>query len=318
MSSTPPLGRTVGSSDVAPILGLSPYSSPWQVWGRLVGLTEYDSRGSDATRRGVMLEPYVLERYAAERGVELAPGPPIGQPGIAHPRLPWAHARPDAFATQHGRRWVVEAKTARRLDEVDGWGPHGSAAVPDHYRCQAIWLMACTELERVELAAFGLADDAWRVYAIDRDLEVEHAVLEAVAAWHERHVVGAVMPDEVDTSDECRRVLNLLWPESAGPTEATQEALELLDELRRTEAHLAHHDTQRSLMRARLRVLLGAHDELVDADGRRLATCRISRPARRVDLDALRREAPDLVERHTHPTEPRRMLRLSPPAREQQ
>ena len=64
---------TIGSSSIASILGLSPWSSPWDVWARMHGLTE--STSSLATARGHILEPAIGMHYADLNNVSIEKGP---------------------------------------------------------------------------------------------------------------------------------------------------------------------------------------------------------------------------------------------------
>jgi len=185
------VSTTIGSSDVARILGLSPWGTPWETWSRLHGLTSYSSHDTPAQARGRMLEPALLIRYAQEVGVPVMPGPPLGEPGWAGPE-PWMHARPDGWVPGGEQMtrpaWLVEAKTARYLDEGHGWGPEGTDQVPQHYLVQCVWQMACCDVDRCDLVAFGMASDDFRIYRIARDVAVERAVVNRCRAWYQRHV----------------------------------------------------------------------------------------------------------------------------------
>ncbi|MCC7542473.1 MAG: YqaJ viral recombinase family protein [Deltaproteobacteria bacterium] len=174
---------TVGSSDVAPILGLSPWREPVEVWAQLVGLLP--RYGSDATaeqRRGHIIEPALVGHYARTRGVELVPGPPITEPPIVAPDG-WRACRPDA--TTPDRRLVVEAKTTRRWD---GWGPEGSDGVPVHYAAQVAWQLSVMDAEAGALIAYCPMDDEVRVYDIRRNRALEERLVARVRAWMEAHV----------------------------------------------------------------------------------------------------------------------------------
>ena len=56
--------KTIGGSDVAAILGLSPWRSPLDVW-REKTLGEADQRDTPAMQAGVRFEPVILGRYLA-------------------------------------------------------------------------------------------------------------------------------------------------------------------------------------------------------------------------------------------------------------
>lgn len=66
----------IGGSDAPAVLGLSPFSSPLQLWAEKRGLLE-PSVETEAMRWGRVLEPLVADRYAEETGRQLSPAHPF-------------------------------------------------------------------------------------------------------------------------------------------------------------------------------------------------------------------------------------------------
>jgi putative phage-type endonuclease len=60
----------LGASDMAAVMGVSPYKTPYQLWAEKTGMTPEQKVG-DAARRGVILEDAVGQYYEQERGVKL-------------------------------------------------------------------------------------------------------------------------------------------------------------------------------------------------------------------------------------------------------
>lgn len=304
---------TVGSSDVAAILGLSPWAGPWDAWSRLTGLVpRYDATDTKSQARGRMFEPAILTRYALEQGLGVMPGPPIGAPPLVGPE-PWMHARPDGWAhpvvfpvSPDMADRAVEAKSARKFD-VDDWGPPGTDEVPSWYAVQVVWILAVTGLDRCDLAAYSAIDDDWRVYHIARDRGIEGRVVARVRAWVERHVVGGA-PPEVDGTEACHRVLARRWTASHRDHQAMAEEAELIARALRLRATIADLEGELSESVARLQARMGDADTLV-LDGDRVATWRARNGARRVDLERLRLELPDVANKYTIAGQPGRTWR---------
>ncbi len=138
---------TMGSSEAATALGLSPWGDPWDLVSRLRGWTTYSDRDTPAMARGRMMEPALLTRYAMDTGSAVRPGPSIDEAPIAGPE-PWMHARPDGWRYRRepadDSQWdasyepqlCLEVKTSRKLDPEHGWGPPGTDQVPAHYLIQ--------------------------------------------------------------------------------------------------------------------------------------------------------------------------------------
>src|SRR4051812_37548397 len=78
----------VGGSDLAAILGLSPWQSPFSLWHQKRGDTEPDIQEKPQLEWGTRLEPVIVQAWAEkhpEYRVNYAPGATY-----AHPDYPWA------------------------------------------------------------------------------------------------------------------------------------------------------------------------------------------------------------------------------------
>lgn len=98
----------IGGSDMAGILGLSPWSTPLSIYARVVAALEGRTPEGAALpyqERGNALERAVLEVYAQKTGARLLPGPKL-----VHPDMPFLRASLDSRAERAGVI-VVDAKT---------------------------------------------------------------------------------------------------------------------------------------------------------------------------------------------------------------
>jgi predicted phage-related endonuclease len=98
----------IGGSDMAGILGLSPWSTPLSIYARVVAAQEGRTPEGAALpyqERGNALERAVLEVYAQKTGARLLPGPKL-----VHPDMPFLRASLDSRAERAGVI-VVDAKT---------------------------------------------------------------------------------------------------------------------------------------------------------------------------------------------------------------
>lgn len=208
----------IGGSDVAGILGLSPWASAFSVWWSKV--RELEDEDSPVQLRGRLLEDAVLQWAKAELGT-LVRGVPV-----VHPELEWARGTPDGWVSEDEG---LEAKTVRWFDEEEGWGPDGSAEVPLHYRIQCVWYMAITGATSWRLAAFATIQEDWRIYRLESDPEVADRILEVAGKWWKDHVLAEV-PPELDTTSAATAYLRERYGDhSDAILPATAEDLELLE-----------------------------------------------------------------------------------------
>ena len=292
---------TIGSSSIGAILGLSPWSSPWDVWARAHGLTE--SSSSAATQRGHILEPAIGAHYAHLNNVQIEKGPEYEAAPIIGPEE-WMHARPDFFVKSEDGRWLLEIKSTRKFDHK--WGMSGSNGVPPYYAAQCIWQMAVTDDERCDLAAFATMNDEYRCFKIHRDSSVESKMIDYVRDWYDRHIREG-KPPEVDGSTACSRSLAKLFEQESKefiePSEAHLDLAMELKEVRRMSAEL---DDKKRMLENKIK------DEIGTAYGiSGVATWSQSKPRSRFDRASFEADHPDLAKNYVKIGEPTRTFRFS-------
>lgn len=125
----------IGGSEVAAVLGLSPYESRFSLWHRKTGQVG-PVEETPVMEWGKRLEPVILDKFREEHPeLQVVPSATY-----SHPDRPWQIANPDAECESTGDvpEAIVEVKTAR---VADGWGEPGSDEVPVYYRVQCLWYL---------------------------------------------------------------------------------------------------------------------------------------------------------------------------------
>lgn len=176
--------NAIGASDVAAILGVSPWQSAWDVWADKTGRLS-DWAGNEATRLGTHFERAVLD-VAEEKLGELR-----RNIRICHESLPIA-ATLDAQCVQTLR--PVEAKTTGLAGPVYGdWGAEGTDEVPQNYLVQVHAQLLCTKADLAYL--FGLLPGRGVVqYEIQRSDKLCDQLANILNDWWQKHVVKDVEP----------------------------------------------------------------------------------------------------------------------------
>jgi putative phage-type endonuclease len=135
----------LGGSEIAAVLGLSPYESHLSLWWRKKGWAgpkHGDAAGEQLMDWGKRLEPVVYARFL--EGEDNAQHVWRYNPGsFVHPDRPWHLCSPDAI--RHDGAEIVEIKTVQ--NELD-WGEEGTDQIPIYYRTQCIWYMAALGARR--------------------------------------------------------------------------------------------------------------------------------------------------------------------------
>ncbi|HEX5567415.1 MAG TPA: YqaJ viral recombinase family protein [Streptomyces sp.] len=182
----------VGGSEIAAVLGISPYESPFSLWHRKrgnVGPVEE----TEETYWGKAHEPAICNRFA-ELHPELTVVP---SPTYAATGRPWHIVNPDRLAiTADGEVEVVEAKTAR--DDI-GWGTEGTDEIPVHYKAQVRWYCAALAARRAHVAVL-IAGSEYREYVVEPDPADEVLMLDRAKAFLDSLTAGTPPPIDGHTA----------------------------------------------------------------------------------------------------------------------
>jgi putative phage-type endonuclease len=195
----------ITASEIAVVMGLSPYESPFALYHRKRG--DLERAGDNVEMRvGRHFESLVCEMFAEQHPEFIVGGD--GRSLYAHPGRPWQMATPDRLVWErdNDRFWpaadfqnvpdaVAEAKTSATYD---GWGEDGSDEIPVHYRCQALWQMDVMGVETAFIPCLFLHSRKLRVYEItmDADARADLKLLrEEAELFLERHLRPGREPD---------------------------------------------------------------------------------------------------------------------------
>ena len=177
----------IGASEVASILGISPYAGPWEVWADKTNRLE-SWAGNSATRAGQVFERAVLDQAESELG------PLLRDVRIKHPTLPMA-ATLDAKVIESG--YPIEAKTTGIVGPVFGkWGDAMTDEIPEHYLVQVHAQLAVTGAEMAFLFAL-IAGRGVIQYKVERSEKLSERLGEIVSEWWQKHVVADCEPSRL-------------------------------------------------------------------------------------------------------------------------
>ena len=284
----------IGASEVAGILGLSPWDNPVSIWARKKNLVP-EKPDSLRFKVGRKMEGPIAELYAERAGVQLVKPVELFR-HETHPLL----GTPDRLVA--GKEVGVEIKTVDPSQEHQ-WGEDGSDEIPLYYVTQVASYMALTGYGIWDVAVlFGLYD--FRVYRLVRDLDLERMLLNRVSDFWRRYVVGNEEP-ELDGSEESAAYLAQKYPANRKPMlTATPEG----DQLFLTVAELQREYNEKGVRyehgKNLLKQEIGGADGLVSTFGK--VYWKTSKPIEVVDWKGVAEEliGPDvpkvLVEKYTH------------------
>lgn len=193
----------IGGSDAAAILGLSPFSSPFQVFAQKRGHDIRERIGEELEDKfyfGHLMEPVIAKAFVRKfPEFETIPHPPFARSArysFLGGHLDFALARKGAPVHAILECKNIEFASDEWARDVDPEG-RNEANVPPYYLAQCDHYMALTELDECYLAAlFGGC--RLRAYLIRRSADREQILLEAEARFWRR--VEEDDPPEFDGS----------------------------------------------------------------------------------------------------------------------
>jgi len=248
----------IGSSEIAAVVGLSPYATALDIYARKLGI-EDEQPDNEFMRWGRMLEPVIADRYAQRYHVDL-----VTSPTVRHPEHEWMVASPDRIYADGSRLVEIKNVSASRAYE---WGEAGSTRVPERYYLQVLWQMAVTGIHRADLAALVGGNDL-RVYDVAYDPTLVEYLTHVGREFWVDHVLAGV-PPEIDDLTAAGRYLAVRYPRDSGETIEADWEIELwIDRLREAREILESAEATRQEAELRIKEFMGEASTLVGRNGR--------------------------------------------------
>ena len=312
--------KFLGGSDIAAVMGISPWQTPVEVWKDKTGRAE--PRAADPVREGILrrgkrLEPIVREMAIdklRERGLQVDLVAKNGRYFDA--AMPWLTSEIDFEIVLSGVAEIGGAEVRFNRERVTAdcktaagwarrhWGQEDTDAMPVHYAAQFMQGLDITGMGRCLCAALiGLDDVA--LYWIERDEVTIAAMRKRAETFWVDNVLADVPPEPIKYAD-----ISELYPVDNGRTlEATDEIAAAASQHRLLGRQIKQIEAQRDALAMQIGDYLQDCKTLA-IDGRPAYTLSTQRQTR-VNLEALRRQHGGLVALFEEETETR-VLRPNP------
>lgn len=210
MVGAPDRTKYLGGSDIAAILGISPWKTATDLWLDKIKPRIEGTGNAAAKRRGTRLEPYIVDMIREEHGLEI-----IARGNrYVDADVPYFAAEIDAETADEN----VEIKTVHPFKARD-WGELDTDELPLHYVAQVQWGLGIRRRQRCRV--FALIGDDLRPYVVERDDETIDAMRARAREFWERYVLPQE-PPPLDFGD--RKTLDSLKRLHPGTDGSTIEA----------------------------------------------------------------------------------------------
>lgn len=225
--------KHIGSSDIAAIIGVSPWKTALQLYEEKLGISEpeYNPEKEIRLKRGTRFEPLIVAQYEEEYNAEIV----AKNIRYTHPEYEFLAAEIDAEQDMTGGMRLgeimnVEIKSASSFMSKK-FGEQGTDDIPDYYAAQVTYGMLCTGRRNARLVVL-LGTDDLRTYDIPYDEDLgNYLEQEAVNFWN-NHILAKVPPIP-RTREDAKMVLDRISGLNVTCNAAMRDIIGMLGDLKR-------------------------------------------------------------------------------------
>lgn len=218
LRSQPKRVKKITGTRFAAILGLNPWSTPFEAWCDMTGVYKIPFEGNKFTNAGAAIEPIVIDyldrKYFFGRGLLKSADQWFGK---TKDQLHYDHFPKEAV---FGGMWdartktgVYELKTTKRSED---WMKNGVFTPPEYYKLQGAlyaYLMGLDEFRMVvsfleekdydqpELYTPAPENTIMKKYSLQAEYPNFESHINYCLGWREKHVAGCVSPGWDDKRD---------------------------------------------------------------------------------------------------------------------
>ena len=280
----------IGSSEVATILGVNPYETPYQLWRRKKGL-DAPKEENFFMKAGHYLEEAVAKFYADETGVEI-----IKRSAedflIVNDARDYLRVSPDRtfwlpnMPHSNDNKGIVECKTTQMSIDED--------SIPQHWFCQLQYQLGTAEMNQGALAWLTQGREfGYKNYDLETDFY--RFMLDECDKFYIDYIIGNAEPPSISEED-----VMLRSPRSAAgkSLEATEELSDLIFDLREANKRKKTAEDEAKEIAEKIKVFMGDAEALT-YKGLTLCTWKSCKDTQKFDSDSFSTAHPDLVKKFT-------------------
>lgn len=249
----------IGGSDIAILLGMSSYKTPYQLYLEKIGSLEDKQEESKYQYWGHQLEPLIISEFSKRNNVEIEI-----LDTLTHPEYSFMLGNLDGFIPSWNS--VLEVKSSSAFMNSE-WGENGSDKIPLQYLLQVAHYCGVKNADNAHIAVLIGGND-YIEFRYQRNFKLESYLIEACKSFWER-VQTKTPPDPSNVLD-----LKLLFPTSreGALKEASQDIKLKLLEIDRIKEESKEISKKEEALKFELIRYLEDSEALTDKDGKILAT----------------------------------------------
>lgn len=282
----------IGSSEVATILGLNPWETPYQLWRRKMGL-DAPKAENFAMKAGHYLEDAVSLFWHDETGREIIKRS-AGDWLIRSNERPYMQVSPDrtywlsGMTRNEDNKGILECKTTQmKIDPED---------LPKHWFCQVIYQLGVAGYTQGSLAWLSSGRD-FGYQDINFTPDFYGWIVEEVSKFWQDNIIGQVEPDAQDVEDV---LLKYNRHTNGKIIEISDEIFTAVGDLKALKEQIAQLDEQKEALEAKIKLGFG-DAEAISYGGQTIATWKAPKASEKFDAKRFQAEHPEEAAKYMQP-----------------
>lgn len=292
----------IGSSEVATIVGLNPYETPYQLWRRKVGIDEPKQENA-AMRYGHHLEDAVSRMWHDSTGREIIKRSAIDWI-IRDNERPYLQVSPDRTywlgdSRSPEEKGILEIKTTRmKVDPTD---------LPKYWFCQIQYQLGVAGYKEGSLAWLS-AGQGFDFGYVDLKFipDFYEFLIDAVSKFWTDNILGKQEPDSVSTADVVMKFDRHIDKKTI---ECNEEVFEAYSKLKDVKKEITALTERKEILEGTLKMAFG-DAEALSYGGDTIATWKAPKPSMKFDQKKFLAENKDLALPYMHQVQGSRTLLL--------
>lgn len=280
----------IGSSEVATIVGLNPFETPYQLWRRKRGL-DAPKAENDAMMAGHVLEPAVAQWWQQSTGNEVIKSS-AGDWIMRDNARPYLQVSPDRTywlgkSRNQRDKGILEIKTTRKVITPD--------ALPMHWFCQLTYQLGVAGYHEGSLAWLSSSNGFdFGTCKVEFNADTYNWLIDEIERFWIDNVIGGKEPEPIDVAD----VLLKHPTHTAGLlAQCDEPTMEIYHELRDIRDEIAERNKRKEELEGKIKMAISGAEGLAYGDVM-LATWKAPQPAMRFNEKAFIAEHPDLAKQY--------------------
>lgn len=280
----------IGSSEVATIIGVNPWETPYQLWRRKIGL-DAPKQENFAMKAGHYLEDAVAQFWKDETGCEIIKRSAIDWL-IVNTEKPYMRVSPDRTYWLTGQphnsqnKGILECKTTQlSIDPSD---------LPKHWFCQVQYQLGVAELQEGSLAWLCSGREfGYKNLSFVPDFFAY--LCEEVERFWVDNIQGKKEPSAVSAQDV---ILKYNRHTDGKVIEISDEVFEAYSSLKKVKEEIAALEEAKAGFEEKIKIGFG-DAEAISYGGQTIATWKAPKPSRKFDEKAFKAAHPDMYSEFT-------------------